>query len=658
MSDNRFITKNNIHMRNFILTKYLFVLFSFLLLASCKKYLDVVPDNVATIDYAFRSRDQAEKYLFTCYSYLPDLGNPANNIGIMGSDEFVVQYPFTYPNDLNALLFAIPLGLQNVVDPYANYWDGTNGGKPYFRALRECNIFLENVDKVVDLTPDEKKRWIAEVKFLKAYYHYWLLKMYGPIPIIRTNKPVSSSVDEVRVYREPVDDVVNYITTLLDEAIPDLPDVLMNATSESGRITQSIALSVKAEVLVTAASPLFNGNSDYANLKNNNGTQLVNTTYSKEKWDKAAVACKTAIDACNALGMKLYYFVPRSNTYNISDTTKTQMNIRAAITEKWNSEIIWGASNSYTFAAGGYRGLQENAQAILSPGGVANIGQNLAVPLKMADLFYSKNGVPIEEDPSFNYAQRLTTTRIAAVGDRYNIKQGLTTATINFDREPRYYADLGFDCGVWYGSGRLDDKNPYYVQQKLGQPAGTGNSTDFNISGYYPKKLVNYVNSINSGNQTYTVENYPWPVMRLSELYLLYSEALNESTGPSTEVYKYIDLVRARAGLGGIVQSYANYSVRPTKPTTQAGLREAIQRETLIELAFEGKRFWDIRRWKIASTYLNLPFTGWNILGTDDKSYYRVQVIYPNTFRQRDYLFPISESDLTINKNLIQNPGW
>ncbi|MGE8290245.1 MAG: RagB/SusD family nutrient uptake outer membrane protein [Sphingobacterium sp.] len=645
-------------MRKIVSKKYLtLALFSIALLSSCKKYLDIVPDNVATIDYAFRNRDEAEKYLFTCYSYLPNLGDAHSNIGIMAGDEFVVKYPTRYSYDLDPTLFAIALGNQNIVNPYANYWDGSNYGKPYFRALRDCNIFLENVDKIIDLSATEKKRWIAEVKFLKAYYHYYLFRMYGPIPIIKTNLPISSDVNAVKVSRDPIDDVVSYIIQLLDESAADLPTTFMSEASELGRITKAIALSVKAEVLVTAASPLFNGNTDYAGFKNSDGTQLFNQTYSKEKWNRAVTACKAAIDVCEELKMKLHQFVPRTNTYTLSDVTKTQMDIRGAITEKWNPEIIWGASNSYT--AGGWRGLQVNSQAQLAPVGyVSTVAQNLAVPLKIADLFYSKNGVPIEEDPSFNYAQRLTKTRTGGADTKYTIKEGMVTAEINFNREPRFYADLGFDGGIWYGSGQFDDNNAYYVEHKLGKTAGTGAETNFNISGYFPKKLVNYANSITFASNSYTVEDYPWPIMRLAELYLLYAEAINEATGPNVDAYGYIDRVRARAGLKGIVESYSSHSKYPNKPQSKDGLREIIHRERLIEIALEGKRYWDIRRWKTAPNYLNQPLSGWTILGTTTETYYRVKMLYPTAFKQRDYFFPIAEGAMVTNKNLVQNPGW
>ena len=115
-----------------------------------------------------------------------------------------------------------------MVDPSLNYWDGAKGGKAMFQALRDCNIFLEKVDNVPALDVSEKKRWIAEVKFLKAYYHYWLLRMYGPIPLIKVNLPVSASVEEVQVKRQPVDECFDYIVSLLDEACADLPVSFLN----------------------------------------------------------------------------------------------------------------------------------------------------------------------------------------------------------------------------------------------------------------------------------------------------------------------------------------------------------------------------------------------------------------------------------------------
>src|SRR3546814_10392568 len=98
-----------------------------------------------------------------------------------------------------------------------NYWDGYDN-KSMWQGIRNCNIFLEKIDRPVDLEPYVKERWVAEAKFLKAYFHWFLLRMYGPIPIMDKNLPISVSASEAKVFRQPVDSVVNYIAGLLDEA--------------------------------------------------------------------------------------------------------------------------------------------------------------------------------------------------------------------------------------------------------------------------------------------------------------------------------------------------------------------------------------------------------------------------------------------------------
>ena len=625
----------------------------------CKKYLDVAPDNIGTIDYAFRMRSEAEKYLFTCYNDLPAFGNTDQDPGFFSGDEFAAPYPGSIYFGIG--LYTIARGEQNVVSPLANYWDGGNGGKPYFQALRECNIFLENVDKVPDLSGLEKKRWVAEVKILKAYYHFFLLRMYGPIPVMRKNLPVSATIEEVRVSREPVDSVVNYITNLIDEAAPALPDKILNQASELGRFTRPVALCIKAQVLATVASPLFNGNPDYANLKNKDDVQLVNATYDVAKWQKAADACKEAIDACHAVGSKLYFFTPESGQ-TVSDSTKVIMNIRAAITEKWNPEIIWGATNSMA------TGVQALCQARLTsgdPGNIPNppttnesIRSMLAPPLHIAEMFYSSNGVPIDEDKNYDYLNRFTKIRTGTDDDRFYIKKDYETAQLNFDREPRYYADMGFDGGIWFGQGLFDDSKTWYLQGKAGQLGARLGASLYSITGYWPKKLVNYKNDFGGNSNGYNTISYPWPVIRLSEMYLLYAEALNEVSGPGAETYKWIDLVRARAGLKGVVESWAGFSKNPSKALAKDGLRDIIQKERMIELVFEGKRLWDLRRWKKADAYLSMPIKSWDIEQEDAVNYYRVRQIFAPVFTSKNYLWPIAENSIIVNPNLVQNPGW
>ncbi len=648
--------ENNYKMRccKILLPAFLILLISFS--PSCKKYLNVVPDNIATIDQAFHLRDQAEKYLFTCYSYLPSFNSFPNNIGLTGSDELTIPYP-EQSFGANNIATRIARGEQNVVNPLLDFWEGRNSGKPYFQSIRNCNTFLDNIGRVPDISPSERIRWIAEVKFLKAYFLYTLVRMYGPVPIIERNLPISSSIEEVKVFRDPVDSAFNYAALLIDEAIEGLPDEVNAA--ELGRITQPIALSVKAEMLVTAASPLYNGNPDYAAFTNGRGEHLFSTENDPAKWKKAVAACKAAIEACERAGMSLYTY--QNNRYTLSDSTILSQHIIGAVTEKWNSEVIWADSRNW--AAGGAAGIQSFAFARVMPYSgsdeSATIYSYLSAPLHIAEMFYSKNGVPIEEDNSYHYADRLA-TKTATPADKYYMRAGAVTAMLNFDREPRFYGSLGFDGGLWYGIGKFDDNasNMWYVAGKAGQLSGKTLPTRYNITGYWPKKLVNINASIANTKLQTSYVAYPWPIMRLADIYLLYAEALNERDGPTAEAYKWIDLVRERSGLKGVVESWSLYSNHPGAPTTKDGLRKIIQRERLIELAFEGKRFWDLRRWKLAAEYLNRPVQGWNYLGSDDASYYRLYTIYQSQFTLKDYFWPISETELTRNGNLVQNPGW
>lgn len=623
------------------------------MLCSCGKYLDVVPDGVATIENAFTSRTTAEKYLFTCYSYMPGHGDPATNTFVAG-DEFWLPYPQTPQFYYNDPFEYLARGNQGIVNPRLNYWEGRDGGQPLFQGLRDCNIFLENIATVPGMQEREKRRWIAEAKFLKAYYHFWLLRMYGPVPIIRENLDISTGVDEVQVKREPVDSVFNYVIALLDEAAPDLPLVLENENDEHGRITRLVLLSVKAKILVEAASPLFNGNSDYASFGNPDGELLFSSAYDPEKWKRAADACKEAIEACQSAGLELYVFNPSVLSNPISEVTATKMSIRNSVAERWNSEIIWGNTNSLSNT------MQALSQARVDPEKINNAGARslLAPTLKIAELFYTENGVPISEDISWDYENRYA-IKTAAAEDRYNLQEGYPTASLHFDRESRFYASLGFDGGTWYGQGQYDDNNAWTLNARAGGYSGRLSVSLFSVTGYWPKKLVHFQNLLQPGDGGgYSIVSYPWPVMRLADLYLLYAEALNEYSGPSPEAYKWINLVRERAGLKSVEESWSTYSRESAKYTTKQGFRSIIHQERLIELAFEGHRYWDIRRWKKAREAFSGNIQGWDIAQQEPELYYRVRTLFTRQFTTKEYFWPISEGSLIRNKKLVQNPGW
>ncbi|WP_257670349.1 RagB/SusD family nutrient uptake outer membrane protein [Parapedobacter tibetensis] len=636
------------------------VLFGMLSIGSCNKYMDIVPDNVAELKQAFSMKTMAERFLFTCYSWIPGGFSLTSNPALLGGDEFWLNSTTNYSQSAYPNWY-LAMGGQNSNSPLLNYWDGNAGGTPLWRGIRECNIFLENIQSVPDMDQMEKDQWTAEVEFLKAYYHYYLLRVYGPIPIVDTNIPTFEDPENVHYERQPIDDVFAYIIGKIDAAMPALlPDVL-TPVQDNGRITQLVAKAMKAEILMTAASPLFNGNTDYPNYQNAVGQPLFNDTHSVEKWQLAADACREAIEVAHAAGRSLYKWVPPTNMLiQPQQSTINQMSLRQAVTERQNNpESIWVNNRSRAHQPEqGWAFTPRSAD----PARITNqsLGGFMAPTLNMAMKFYSKNGVPIEEDYDWDYAKRfdLREVPLGASPYEYDLIPGYTTVGLHFDREDRFYGSLSFDGGRYYMSSHTDDKLAFSINARPGGNAAATNSpTRYSGTGYTPKKLVSYFNVIGENN-VFTNYAYPFTMMRLGNLYLLYAEALNEINGPGDEVFDYLDLIRERSGLDGVVESWNEHARNPNKPNTKEGLRQIIHQERAIELAFESQRFWDLRRWKTAQDELNTPIFGWDYRQNSPQTYYRRVVMYNRTFTQRDYFWPISINELRRNDKLLQSPLW
>ncbi|MCH5685296.1 RagB/SusD family nutrient uptake outer membrane protein [Niabella sp. W65] len=293
-----------------------------------------------------------------------------------------------------------------------------------------------------------------------------LLRMYGPIPLIRQNLPISTSAEDAKIKRATLDESFDYVLSLLNEAIPDLPPTIQNSVQELGRITKVIALSFKAEILATQASPLFNGNPDYINFKDKDGRNLFPQAFDAARWQKAADACKAAIDEARSVGIKLHTFLPVGNITNLNDQLRQVLTLQTAVTEKWenNLESIWAMNYGFNY--------QNYTVPRMTDKSVSSANSNpssFSVPIATTDLFYTKNGVPINEDLSFDYANRYTTQAGDDANKNY-IKLGYETAKMNFNREPRYYANLGFDGGIWFGNGVVDGSNPRFVQEEAPLP--------------------------------------------------------------------------------------------------------------------------------------------------------------------------------------------
>jgi hypothetical protein len=629
------------------------IICSISLFMSCEDYLDIVPDGTQELSLLFNRKETAYNALANCYSYLPQNDGTYASY-VLASDELAVPVP-KEPNAIKLMK-----GQQSVSSPLMGYWSGFSatgrGQGSLWEGIRSCNTLIENIDLVVDMTQEEKNQWKAEAKFLKAYFHFLLISNYGPIPIVDVNLPISASDEAVRLDRKTVDECFRYVVETIDAAITDLPERIIG-NNDIGRIDQVIAKSIKAKALLYSASPLFNGNTSlYGSFVNANGEHFFNQNNDDSKWGLAAEAAKEALDAAISHGATMYYYTETAPLFDTNNfqfkLVRDQYNNRFAITDPWNSELIWGNSSPVT--NGQYWQIQSPAM-MKDPtsSSVEASWQWLSPSLRMVETYYTKNGLPINEDLSFEYADRYNITTIG-FNQRFYAQFANRTAKLNLNREPRFYASLGFDRGINRTWGSI-----WNLKMREGEAHGrVANTGDYLVTGYALKKLVHQDSEGDAYNKTIT---YPWPMMRLSELYLNYAEALNELNGPSLEVYDALNKIRERAGIPSVQDAWSDvaYAATPNKHTIKEGLREIIQQERMIELAFEGHRYYDVRRWKLAEEYFTTPIKGWSVNEETEANYYQVTDVSQRAFNApRDYLQPISFIELSRNPNLIQNPGW
>lgn len=635
-------------------------------MASCN-FLDVVPTEVPQLSDAFKNEATAQNYIMgNVYGYITTESSIAENPAILSNDELDIAWR----NDkTNFRAYHINLGTLDTSNPYYNLWEGGGGSKNLYKGIREAYIFLENIHTVPDVDSSTKSRWIAETNFLIGYYHFCLLRQYGPIVIMRSSVDMNDEDQRKYPVRESVDECFKFIIEKIDYAINNgLPEKL--PSTEWGRISKLIASSFKSRVLLYQASPIFNGNKDYANFINQNATTpLISQEFQIEKWKNAAEASKQAIDQAEGLGVKLYDCttnsslvfadsvmkakdntgvipaVRRTINYNkLPEDKQREYDYRYSMVDPWNCELIWGFTN--------IEGNQTwQRHSMLRP----YVFNGISPTLKIVEAFYTKNGLPIDQDPEFDYENRYK------IIDPDNDICYSKTIQLHYNREPRFYASIAFDGSIY----ELRGANILF-QAKYQEPYGK-QSQDASSTGYLVKKGIHPSSDAQQSGQTGLLVKYPFPLIRLAELYLNYAEALNEAEGPSKhdEVIKYLDKIRLRSGVPGIKEAWSK--AKNAKTTfSKEEMRTIIRQERQIELSYEGHRSWDVRRWKIAKQEFDQDVKGWEITGKTTEEFYRVSngvatpdVIVTRNFPSEKYsLWPLSITELQKNKNLVQTDGW
>lgn len=646
--------------------KNIFVIVCSILLGTgCNDYLNLVPeDDILTIPKIFETRTGAARWKNDANAgfgrYAVDLNwNPA----LAGADEYTAgDYARKGDGYISTLYLAD--GLQTALSPINDIW--TYNGVYYY--IRYCNTFLQYIGDVYNLRPGELERWTAEIKALKAFYYFELVKRYGPIVLVPRNIGVYAPIEEQRQPRSPVDSCFKAITDLLDEAIPNLQVFAEKDAEQRSFFSKEAAMGLKARVLLYAASPLFNGGmSQYRNFTNKNGKPLF-PAEDKDKWRIAAEYTDEVIDYLENHGFKLV----AGNTDKVTALLNTMRDLECSV---WAPN--WANSTEAVMMVAGYNNLYQHLLPRLGAS-TSDIHYNsvvkgtLGTNIRMVNKFYTANGVPIEEDKTWTYGDGYAMAQERNPAYTRVIPLGTDVLALHLNREPRFYASIAAP-GLYWQRGVYDSYNMIVDSYRGGafglkQDRVDGNYMQ-NITGYYIKKgtrsefnTSSYTNDISSFASNIHV------VMRLAELYLIAAEAWNEYEGPNgahrTQIFDRLNAIRERAGLPTVQDSWGRYGINPSKFNEQVGLRDIIRRERTVELMFEGHRFWDVRRWGTAvdEGWNNKP-QAWVVTAQTWQGFYNnyqgpVTVWDKAAFNPtRDYLFPIKSEEAMIS-GIVQNPGW
>ncbi|QRY58620.1 RagB/SusD family nutrient uptake outer membrane protein [Sphingobacterium siyangense] len=610
--------------------KYIYLLICLLVpvfFGACSKYLDVDLANQKTLDETFQKRTTTERYLAQVYGYLPiehDLFNSeGGNVPL--SDEALFSWVAWVPwlNFTNG-------GWGVTTDDYATWVHNYQG-------INQATIFINNVDKNVELNESTKSIMKAEARFLRAYFYYLLLKRYGPV-FVWGDRAADDKIDAKTVDRMSLEANVNFILSEFDKATAVLPKEITDQ-AWYGRLTKGAVMAAKSELLLYMARPLFNGAKLYVGLKNRNGEFLFPQTVDPTKWELAAQAAKDLID------LNLYtLYQDNKETNNFRRAIKSYMGIYF---EKWNSEIIWGRWSDDGF----------NYNVRTAPPRVVTMGWGGYAPsLKLVDSYpmassgrypitgYSSNGQPIIDEKS-GYQETGFTDNYVHPLDNFAAFKAHNSCV---GRDARFYASILANGMYWINRLHGDKKVTFF-------DGGTSTYTktgDCVKSGYLWRRMSDPTNDIESGNWG----QFAWPFYRLAEIYLNYAEACNEKPNRNeTEALKYVNLVRQRSGLNKLEEAY------PEVLGNKELLRGLLRKERMVEMAFEGHRYPDLRTWMIAEQEMNEPYYTRNVAATTyEASWERTKDVFPGkrVFQAKHYFFPIHQQQLSEMVNMTQNYGW
>ena len=602
-----------------------------LALTSCDFFLQK-PDTTGTVDRdaVFGTKKNAEAALMSCYSNalihgLPGgLGYTHGTLGaISGEINRGASWHGTY------VITEQGLNVNGAGSDATDRSNGSSAGSENYAknwsVIRQCFIVKENIDKVSDMTQEEKDVIKAEVTALIAYRYMGMFYRFGGVPKVTKS---FLATDDLTAGRETLENTLQYIIDLCDEAYPGLPAKWDNANT--GRMTQGAVLAIKARALMFAARPLFNSATPY--LDNGELNNLICFgNVDKERWKAAIDANEDVLEWASANGVALINTGGTPNTKAFEDyatATSTPANKEIILAYKNNS-----SSQDYST----YVFLYNNCSAYWTwnrfDSGESGLLSN------HIKLYYKNDGTEMSWPSLGDAAPRQGSDWLENV------------AAI----EPRALADIkfaGHDAMNNPGDTKWTSlgwgRNGYDGKIGMGDafPNSVGGSDKGQLSGERTKFYYK------AGSRTW----FEFPLFRLAETYLNLAEAYNEYGNPE-KALENLNKVHNRAGLPSIAEK------------DQDKLRKIIQREKAIEFFSENHRYFDVKHWKhedIAKGICGGSMRGftfnikagatWPYDKSKIDTYWEAEY-YQSFWSPSMFLEPFPQTE--VNKGTItQNPGY
>jgi len=502
-------------------------------------------------------------------------------------------------------------------------WEGAYAG------IRRCNVVLEKVDSVPGLSTDDIDGFKSEALFLRAFFHFELIKRYGGVPYVTKSL---TEKDNLNFVREPYDTCVAKIVNDLDASIKHLPMASAQNNSDFGRPTIGAAMALKAKTLLYAASPL--NIEPYAISSGSGGSDL----FFIEEPNTEAETTQKWIDAAQA-AYELIEYAEVNSQYQLLDSAH-YLDIFHG--DAKNSEVIYSrVDGSFSFSgAKAFTGWISFADVGASKGYGGSAGtyptQNLIDMYEMADgsipiLGYNGDGSPIINSSTTYNDQQMWENR----DPRLKL-----TALCNQDM----WQDRPVE--IWF-----DKSNPTISGSEM------KDAQDYTTTGYLCRKM--WPEELRQGSTASVYMNWIW--FRYADVILWYAEAMNHAFGPDGDGLG--NGVTARMSLNKIRNRLnpSNPHYRDVSASTKEEFLERLLNERAIEFVYEEQRWWDIIRYKRGVETFGVPIYGVRIYRTS-KNPLSFEItrrkLETRVFKDYMHKYAIPYSEIEKSSDLKQNPGW